>query len=85
MPEEPIERPTCETCAFWEWLQTRPVPDPDDYEVGECRRRPPTASRPSKLAGGKAMATWRRTFEDDWCGEHPDFPAYLLMRKAASW
>lgn len=41
------------------------------YEHGVCRIR----------ARG-ANGTWPNSWQHDWCGEHPDFPAWIASRKA---
>lgn len=45
----------------------------------ECRRFPPTLTR--KAEDDYEVGDWRRTADFDWCGEHPDFPAYLESRR----
>jgi hypothetical protein len=64
-----MDRPTCETCPY------HFVFDPEDW--GECRRFPPEV-------GETGEAKWPIIDTDctSFCGEHPDFPAWLASRKA---
>lgn len=41
---------------------------------GECRRYPRTY--PGRDTNDES-SSWPRTDNGDWCGEHPDFPAYI--------
>jgi hypothetical protein len=75
-----VDRPTCETCPYWT--------DPDKNEFGECRVVAPTLT-PAELAvriyddtNGMEYGAWPTTYFDSWCGQHPDFPAYIAARKA---
>ena len=65
-----MEPPKCETCAYW---------DAAENGMGECRRRAPLA-RDSWWAGYDAWA-FVDTMRSDWCGEHPDFPAWIESRR----
>lgn len=80
-----MERPECSSCPYWDEL--------DDHEyapiIGLCHRTPPrytgshTSSDSSKSATPDAWDfPW--TTESDWCGEHPDFPAYIAALKSHS-
>ena len=68
-----MDRPTCATCPYW-------LNEADDE--GWRQRRPPVVV---PLLGSDAK--WRTTQPEsnaaDWCGEHPDFPAFIESRKAA--
>ena len=75
-----MDRPTCSTCVYWQEIR------PDD-PVGHCRIRAPiffehqVYPRDAILSEdhyGMHPATPYRF----WCGEHPDFPAYIAARKA---
>jgi hypothetical protein len=74
------ERPTCKTCPYWKQIE-------DANLYGECRRFPAYQSHQMDVGSeeeGKTnidLATWADTEEDDWCGEHPDFPAYIAGLK----
>lgn len=54
-------RPTCSTCPYWD---STPV----DVGKGSCHRNAPTPGNSS---------AWRPTGPDEFCGQHPDFPAYI--------
>lgn len=64
-----MDRPTCATCPYWER-------DADERE-GYCHRLPPAFRL---VPTDDYVQPW--TWETDWCGEHPDFPAFLESRKA---
>jgi len=66
-----MERPTCETCPYWRDLRN---PKNELDESGECRRYPPTPN--------KQVSLWPLTYDLHWCGEHPDFPAYIASLKS---
>ena len=92
-----MERPTCRTCPYWD-LEDYESDCPDfggtDEEMrshldtdccccasGECRRYP----RQTEGMVGRCMVTyWPRSLDSDWCGEHPDFPAYIASLKKRS-
>jgi hypothetical protein len=77
------ERPTCKTCPYW----YNPM-DHDagatEHDEGECHRRPPAVH----VFAFQTQEDWRVRRETDypsaadfdWCGEHPDFPAWLASR-----
>ena len=75
------ERPTCETCPYWEkW---------DEGSVGNCQRHAPIPSverYAPELIGPhgatRASTFWPETDPSDACGDHPDFPAWLEERQA---
>jgi hypothetical protein len=81
-----MEPPRCETCPYFHKL-IEPPPNAtpheieEDYPDGACHRFPPKAF-------GKPVYDWDRPLSGffpevcwlDWCGEHPDFPAYLASR-----
>jgi hypothetical protein len=80
-----MERPTCETCVYWNEINQL------KYE-GECKRHSPRPVSITYQQGAIepdfhncALSCWPITMDDDWCGDHPDFPAYLAsLRTAAS-
>lgn len=63
--ERVAPRPTCATCAHWEI--SRAVPN-----RGACHGAPPTEDDTNNI--GSAFVP---TMEDDWCGQHPDMPAWI--------
>jgi len=74
-----MERPTCKTCPYWKQIE-------DAELYGECRRYPATEGNRLDVNcdPGSVSIKWGHWFdqeENDWCGEHPDFPAYILIMK----
>lgn len=77
-----MERPTCGTCPYWDEA------DRDDVRVGECKRFPPVfppndkmRSETVELYGDDWMGWSPETSPNDFCGEHPSFPAYVASLK----
>jgi hypothetical protein len=70
------ERPTCKTCPYF-----RPLSMDVEYGLdGECRRFPPAVlgKSPYKDNPTHHLEGWHPyVSEGHWCGEHPDFPAYI--------
>lgn len=71
-----MNKPTCESCVYWfTWAQ-----HDKKTAQGECRRTSPSHiwvdfdKREFKKTYNHVIP---RTHIDFWCGEHPDFPAYL--------
>jgi hypothetical protein len=85
MGEGEIKRPTCATCPYWDEPDLDDKFDEDEGRYSQCRRRGPRLHAPSceELDRNPWWGIWPNVFEHDWCGEHPDFPAYLAARKAA--
>jgi hypothetical protein len=85
-----MERPTCGTCPFWDW-ESLPAPeDPGHNRVGGvpqdgmCRRFPgtPIMEEPADVNHEPLIIAHSPTTGcDEWCGEHPSFPAYLEARR----
>ncbi len=48
------------------------------WDAGECKRFPPVINM-----DGKFTYHWPETADVEWCGEHPDFPAYIASLKSA--
>lgn len=76
-----MERPTCRTCPYW-------VNGPKVMDVGECRRGLPRFAATEgqyrdmeRTCWSEWAGTWPETNAESWCGEHPDFPAYLASRQ----
>jgi hypothetical protein len=65
------ERPTCVSCPFWA--------ENEGSMLGECRRQPPTM--PYAEAAENTDGIWPVTLETEWCGEHPDMPAWIEQRR----
>ncbi len=75
-----MERPTCKTCVFFY--------DDESEERGECHRYPPKVAqtkeqqKESELAGCGIFESWfPDVHNSEWCGEHPEFPAYLASER----
>jgi hypothetical protein len=69
------DMPTCATCFFWYTVFG---------ETGECRRhapRPYTFDATKLDSESTPDAVFPRTYEDDWCGEHPEIVAMLRARR----
>jgi len=76
-----MDQPRCKTCPYWD--DTEPWEHDDGSLINECRRFPRHWQINSERYFGVDSA-WPRTHEDDWCGEHPDFPEYLASLKKPS-
>lgn len=69
-----MDRPTCETCPYWS------AHEPGVATTGTCRRTspvPPALQEQADWFNNIFAGIWPVTEESDWCGEHPDFPAYV--------
>lgn len=66
-----MERPTCKTCPYFHAI-------PREEEFGFCRRQSP---RPQMLLeeidDEGRIPVWPEVLMAEWCGEHPDFPAWI--------
>lgn len=70
-----MDRPTCKTCPYWY--------NAGD-EDGECRKRAPITHAPPNLENANStyyVVWWPTTWAKEWCGEHPDFPAYIAATR----
>jgi len=68
------ERPTCETCPYWE---------EQDKHQGLCRRHAPRSVIDGELPENEEyqqFPIYPITLDYEWCGSHPDFPAWLAER-----
>lgn len=80
-----IERPTCETCVYWERctyeiLSTSETSLNSNTKVGyhtygDCRNKPPVS----------VEDLWPRTQITDWCGKHPEYSVYMKVLKTNLW
>jgi hypothetical protein len=68
-----MDRPTCSECPFWEPFRT---------PAGLCHRYPPNMV-PHDLTSKVRIAEFPEMQPSEWCGEHPDFPAYIASLKAS--
>ena len=75
-PAAPTERPTCATCPYWsDYAGILPADQTDN--MGQCRRRAPKYEPDT-------ADDWDDTNRDDFCGDHPAFPAYIASRRAST-
>jgi hypothetical protein len=63
-----MERPTCATCAYWV---------DSSLGGGQCRRMSPQMLPHANMEGLR----FPFTSPLHWCGEHPDFPAYIAATR----
>jgi hypothetical protein len=57
------------------------------WENEFCYRYPPNEQYKISIENGYVEnngGLWVETLSDEWCGEHPDFPAYLESLKEVS-
>jgi hypothetical protein len=88
--DDTTKRPTCKTCPYWHDLVTEDEGienwKDDEVRFGDCRRRAPSPVMiyqmpPNPGSDNRADLVWLQTLNGDWCGEHPDFPAYIASLK----
>ncbi len=87
-----MERPTCRTCPYWYLIDANDLDEttadefekryPDEEMVGNCQRYPPQHSAFYTVAtrddaGFRREQWFPDTRDHEWCGEHPQFPAYI--------
>ena len=66
----PTERPTCATCPYFS-------PYIANYTIeGSCRRHAP--AWPGQVG---TKGNWGIVDPRNWCGDHPDFPAWIANRR----
>lgn len=68
-----MNRPTCETCPFWE--------QPKDGSIGQCRKNAPLNAGTHYAI--RVFAAWPETGRADWCGEHPQFADFKFQWRQA--
>jgi hypothetical protein len=74
-----VNRPTCSSCGYWE-EDTEEYPSSD--RLGFCRRHPPV--RFLEDEHNEDRSVYPETIDSDWCGEHPDFPAFLAATRSGA-
>lgn len=82
-----MERPRCKTCPYWD-IYDAPYPKNthgEDIIDGDCHRRPPPPVAATAIPDTDGYEWyWPPTSSYDFCGEHPDFPAYITsLRESA--
>ncbi len=70
-----MDRPTCKTCPFWDSANWH------NLENGRCRRAPPVGDGHDVEGTDELLGSWPLTAQDDWCGEHPKFRAYITAMR----
>lgn len=89
-----MDQPTCQTCPYWVVYDgdcNRVSPDDigEDHMDGECHRKAPRGAigLPRGSESGQPLNLdyhWPMSLRDDFCGEHPDFPAWIASKRAES-
>lgn len=64
-----MDKPTCGTCPYWDENPAVSV------YWAVCRRNPPT------IEGDERRGISLETHRENWCGEHPDFPAWIAEQR----
>jgi hypothetical protein len=72
-----MERPMCETCPYWDSPSK-------DTTSGLCCRNAPRSLSSFHDAVDDPVAQWPMTMEWEFCGEHPDFPAYIAATRSGA-
>ena len=73
-----MDRPNCGTCPYF-------LCD-DDSESGECHKNAPTPFIYDDRDSDPIYQRWPYMLEGEFCGEHPDFPAYIeSLKPAKAW
>lgn len=67
-----MDRPTCVTCPYWKHIK-----DADDEGMGFCLRYAPRPVN-SRDDTDDYMPAFPLMCDNEWCGEHPRFTAYLF-------
>lgn len=71
-----MNKPTCETCPFWE-KKTTPLDSLPLSMRGRARAAGRCRVHSPKKCGMCGSESWPVTGDVDFCGEHPDFKAYV--------
>ena len=88
-----MERPTCKSCPYWEFMDDRGnevpfasreqiIEDSENDAEAECHRRSPLPilchiHGDQKIHRDQYEVIWPLTYHWNSCGEHPAFPAYI--------
>jgi hypothetical protein len=72
-----MERPTCKTCPYWK------TDEDDVHRTGICRRKAPRARilTDGDDRGYVTFPIWPETLDNEWCGEHSLFPAWIEVQR----
>lgn len=71
-PLDTSERPTCETCVFWE-------AGADPEINGVCRHDPPTVAFDAYEV--HIVTKWPAVWPHQWCGKHHEFKQWLERKQ----
>jgi hypothetical protein len=76
-----MDKPTCKTCAYWDKLEPVHVwTQPAHWSLNaDGTWREVAILKPGACKKSGSVQPHRGP--EDWCGEHPDFPAYLASLK----
>jgi hypothetical protein len=70
MTDERLEKPTCETCVYWEFKCEETDGESQSYgRMGHCCIR------------SVEDDDFPERFDTEFCGEHPDFETWLLQER----
>lgn len=78
-----MERPTCGTCPYWRMFKEAII---GQGREGECHVNPPTfTTQPmmEEMTDEPFEGFWPEIRSTEFCGEHPDFPAYIKEQRKA--
>lgn len=70
-----MDRPTCKTCPYWDHVE--------GVRAGTCRRHAPKAFTDPDGTEISTFPCWPDTHDVEFCGEHPDFPEYVITFQAS--
>lgn len=74
-----MNRPTCETCPFWD-RKGFGLPRDPNQNMGACHFNAPTPHQGPLFQGA---GVWPDTSKDDFCGQHPQFSEWRQAEIAA--
>jgi hypothetical protein len=84
-----MDRPRCKTCQFWE--ESRDESDDEPSVDGWCHRHPPALmdgiivrDEDECVVEDPGYWVFPKMNAGNWCGEHPDFPAWLARQKEST-
>lgn len=69
-----MERPTCQTCAYWRRRHDHLKPDGTMLVDGDCQRHSPVITKRGDSRHPSSLSSHS-------CGDHPDFPAYIASTR----
>lgn len=82
-----MERPTCKTCPYWKGYAMKTQSDQaeglfddlrlGDFLTGHCHLKAPYIFMQAETDLEECQAVFPLTWFDAFCGQHPNFPAYI--------